>query len=476
MQEDGTVLQLEMNNGYVTIPALAKGTLIIPYVGSKEATTAVGGSTSYALGYPVKHVFRLLFNAFDNEGEAAYLLGKVAIVNGDGTYDEIKISEQGISTLASQCQDGEYKKERANIAYSGALKNIEIAYEPHDSVTIEVNAQSVRYGAEVVYTVSNLAAGDSIIAATVNGVDVLDKLVLVGGVYTYTTIAKENIVFSIVLDSDPKDCVVTVNYGENATASVKSVIIKENEQLRVTILANSYYQLSSIKVNGEEMISTMVEGVLSITVTEDTQIDVLCTPIDYTITYVLNGGVNNSENITTFNIESEAFVLLPATYLGNVFEGWYIDEEKVEIVSDELLGNITLEAKWSKETYTIGYSINTNEGTISPAKMNAEYGEEIAYTVVANSGYEIKEIKVNNETIEHNNGQFNVTISSNTVISVVFELKDVDQTSSNSGEKDSSNQGASGSGCFSTIGAGTGIIVASAFVAMAIVLKKKRED
>ncbi len=475
VQEDGTVLQLEMNSGYITIPALAKGTLILPYVGSKEITTAVGGSSSYALGYPVKHVFRLLFNAFDNEGDASYLLGKVAIVNGDGTYDEIKVNGEGISALAAESEDGTYKKNRGNLTYSGVLKTFTVEHEDHSGATISESVTSAKYGEEVIFTVNGLAADDSVIAATVNGVDVTANLVFANGEYTYTAVAKGNLVFSIVLDSDPKDCLVTVVNYENASVSVESQTIKENEQFALTITPNTHYLVSSILVNGEEMISSYAEGVLTVTIVEDTQIEVICAPVEYTITYVLNGGTNAEGNITSFNIESEAFTLLPATYPGNVFDGWFIGDDKVEIISDEILANITLEAKWSKETYTIGYEINTNKGTITPAKMTAEYGENVSYTVLANEGYAISQIKVNGEVVSHDNGSFNVTVEENLTILVEFELVRVEDSSNDNSSKESSDSNAK-SGCFSAISMQSIVLLGCSIVAIACVLKKKKED
>lgn len=475
VQADGTVNSLEMNNGYVTIPANAKGTLILPYVGAKEVTTSVGGTTTYALGYPVKHVFRLIFNAFDNTGDATYLLGRVAVVNGDGTYSEIKVDGQGISALAAASEDGTYKKNRGNVAYSGVVKSYSVSHEAHNGATISENVTSAKYGSEVVFTVNGLATGDSVIGATLNGVDVTAQLKSESGAYTFTTIAKENLVFAVALDSDPKDCNVTVSAGENGSASVESQVVKENEQFSVTFTADTHYQISSVKVNGVEKIETLADGVLTVTVTEDTQITVTFAPIEYTITYVLNGGENARENITGFTIESEAFTLLSATYAGNVFDGWYIGDEKVDIISDELLGNITLEAKWSKETYAIGYEINTNQGSISPAKMSGEYGEVVSYTVTANAGYTIKEIKVNGTSVTHENGTFSVTISENVTISVVFEATAQPEPPVNSGNAGNSGED-KGSGCSSAIGAGAGILGVGVLAAMAIVLRKKKEE
>ncbi len=51
-------------------------------------------------------------------------------------------------------------------------------------------------------------------------------------------------------------------------------------------------------------------------------------PVEYDITYVLDGGTNHVDNLTTANIET-VFELLPAVKDGFFFEGWYEDADFV---------------------------------------------------------------------------------------------------------------------------------------------------
>ncbi len=79
----------------------------------------------------------------------------------------------------------------------------------------------------------------------------------------------------------------------------------------------------------------------------------------YKITYVLNGGTNNSKNPASYNYQSPAIVLRNPTRAGYNFLYWYKDvsicedgccrgELKINSIPEESLGDIELIAKWKK--------------------------------------------------------------------------------------------------------------------------------
>lgn len=70
----------------------------------------------------------------------------------------------------------------------------------------------------------------------------------------------------------------------------------------------------------------------------------------YDITYDLAGGVNNSENPTSYTIESGLITLKNPTREGYTFLGWYNGEQLVTIIDSNTLENITLTAKWTITT------------------------------------------------------------------------------------------------------------------------------
>ena len=85
--------------------------------------------------------------------------------------------------------------------------------------------------------------------------------------------------------------------------------------------------------------------------------------IEYSVSYVLNGGTNSDQNVAKYSILDTSVKLYNPTYEGFVFEGWFTKSdfsgERMTYLSKDNLGDITLYAKWS-QAYTITY--NTNGG------------------------------------------------------------------------------------------------------------------
>ena len=95
----------------------------------------------------------------------------------------------------------------------------------------------------------------------------------------------------------------------------------------------------------------------------------------YTITYELNGGTNAPENPATYKESDETIELADATKDGYTFEGWYSDEaltEKVTEIAKGTTGDITLYAKWKKNTSDDDNKPEETTGTVtSDSKVEA---------------------------------------------------------------------------------------------------------
>ncbi len=87
---------------------------------------------------------------------------------------------------------------------------------------------------------------------------------------------------------------------------------------------------------------------------------------EYTITYVLNGGENDSRNPSTYTYETDNITLRAPTKKGHTFVNWTNDGNPVTSIPKHSHGDITLTANWSINTYTVTLISNDeSKGTVS---------------------------------------------------------------------------------------------------------------
>ena len=102
----------------------------------------------------------------------------------------------------------------------------------------------------------------------------------------------------------------------------------------------------------------------------------------HTITYILNGGMNNSANPTSFTTGAGAVNLFNPSRTGYQFEGWYTEESfmnSITTISSDTDQDVTLYAKWKANTYRIYF--NRNGGTAGSMPLqNVSYGVETELT------------------------------------------------------------------------------------------------
>ena len=81
----------------------------------------------------------------------------------------------------------------------------------------------------------------------------------------------------------------------------------------------------------------------------------------YSVTYMMDGGINNADNISKIAVGDADFLLKAPTKLGYEFEGWYSDKEythKVDKISASTKSNIILYAKWKYVYKVYGYQLS----------------------------------------------------------------------------------------------------------------------
>lgn len=90
-------------------------------------------------------------------------------------------------------------------------------------------------------------------------------------------------------------------------------------------------------------------------------------PIEYKITYKLNGGTGNSGNPLTYNGDSGDIVLKAPIRTGYRFDGWYSESKfknNVTVITSGSLGNKVLYAKWLLNKYDVTFDANTDTETV----------------------------------------------------------------------------------------------------------------
>ncbi len=111
---------------------------------------------------------------------------------------------------------------------------------------------------------------------------------------------------------------------------------------------------------------------------------------DYLITYNLNGGDQNSQNPSSYEDSNDEIALYAPTRSGYTFEGWYTDAEfttKMESISANSTGDITLYAKWEVIQYKISYVLNNGTNSDSNPTNYTVETETITFETPTREGY-----------------------------------------------------------------------------------------
>ena len=102
----------------------------------------------------------------------------------------------------------------------------------------------------------------------------------------------------------------------------------------------------------------------------------ICIPIDYPITYNLNGGTNHPGNPATYNIASATITLQAPTKTNYIFGGWFDNAEctgdAVTTIDHGSHGNVTLYAKWLTAELELANN-DDNSSAISEAAASGKY-------------------------------------------------------------------------------------------------------
>ena len=180
--------------------------------------------------------------------------------------------------------------------------------------------------------------------------DTNNQLVSTKAVYTFNMPNKD---YTLEAKWDHFNVSYNLNGGTNnennpSTFSIDDGIIELNNPTRTG------YNFMGWKLNGEPVTS------IDTSLVKDITLDAVWEAEIYSINYQLNGGTNNEDNPSVYNIEDSTITLSNPTRTGYNFAGWYLDSEfndRTLSIQHGSYGNINLYAKWEAIAYTITYNL-----------------------------------------------------------------------------------------------------------------------
>lgn len=171
--------------------------------------------------------------------------------------------------------------------------------------------------------------------------------------------------------------------------------VGESKTLTFKVVPQKGYKVASVVCNNNKV--EPVDGVYTVAVEDYSKVVAYISAEEYKITYVLNNGEENEEQIYGYNEEVEL-----ATYFtreGYDFEGWYRNQDltgdKVETIDSSNPENITLYAKWTAKSSqggsddqgsqggSDGQGEQTGNDAITPSDSEGLSGGAIAGIVIA---------------------------------------------------------------------------------------------
>ena len=112
----------------------------------------------------------------------------------------------------------------------------------------------------------------------------------------------------------------------------------------------------------------------------DFYLDANWVPHSYSITYDLDGGINNLKNPSIFNCEQSEISLLDPSKEGYTFSGWFDSKSggsKISVIDTNIKQDVKLYARWNINYYTVTFK--NWDGTILEEKQ-VEYNSNVVYS------------------------------------------------------------------------------------------------
>ena len=241
-------------------------------------------------------------------------------------------------------------------------------------VEFTINNSIIDISSLVEKAIANAQIGHEFKGFTINGLD-----------NQFNSFIRFSDIESILLSSGSQEITLTPEYDPISISVIYNDLVGNIYQITVPY-GTSYADAVSVLEQQEGNLNPQRDGYTfngwynsnegGQTITSTKTFKAIYEKVEYSITYELDGGNNNSSNPTTYTVEDNVIFANP-TKEGYTFVGWYLEENyQISIKSTNgKYENLTLYAKWEANTYTVTFN---NNGKSSTQKFT--YDQEQALT------------------------------------------------------------------------------------------------
>ena len=336
--------------------------------------------------------------------------------NGDYQYVKTNLEITEISGGVQAQQTKDYFIEsgngyKINLIMPGSSSNPPPHIEDEEKIVVFYRGEDGSEG--VLGRTKNDKSGDAVLEITADENPLPVGIYEIYAVYTGGTEGEDNKTYFLPCQADSVTLHVVdayrityhLNGGYNPDSrEYPALLTNESSPVTLTDPVRNYYEFDGWYYD-EAMTQPLEGSVLDPSrMTGDIDLYAKWIPIPYSITYELNGGVNDPANPASYTVE-DMVVLRDPSRNGYIFRGWYNDAEfsgdPVTVISGASCSNITLYAKWEEEVSPFDqdeetgiYYISSYEDLVNMAQRIQENPEKYAsasYRQTANINCEEKE-------------------------------------------------------------------------------------
>ncbi|MDR3263429.1 MAG: InlB B-repeat-containing protein [Clostridiales bacterium] len=147
--------------------------------------------------------------------------------------------------------------------------------------------------------------------------------------------------------------------------------------------------------------------------------------VEYSIFYILDGGINHSDNPLTYTYYDSDIEIKKPSKSGYTFLGWTGDGISLTlpyVITSGSKGILTLTANWA-EHFTITASVNGTGGTIFPdGNVSAIIGDDRTFDIAPNVGHYIADVFVDGVSVGAVSSYTFYNVTSNHTITADFDI------------------------------------------------------